>query len=140
MARIPVTVQTSQPVGSSNPAATTSRSVGPPNVRTLGPAQPRLQMRTFAENRAQSAANQAYRRAVARYDADQIVVPGVSFAPEVVTVVKHRLGRAFVGASLTNQRGAFVGFWIVPNTDSRLDAGQVQLWSLTACTADVVIW
>ena len=138
--RIPVTIQTSQPVGSSNPAAVTSRSVAPPNIRTLGPAQPRLQAKDFPTNRAQSAANQAYRRAVARYDADQLVAPGVPFLPEVVTVVKHGLGRAFVGCNLVNQRGAFVGFWIVPNADARLNASQVQIWCLTACTSDVVVW
>jgi hypothetical protein len=138
--RIPVTIQTSQPVGSSNPAVVTARSIAPPNIRTLGPAQPRMQFKDFASNRVQSAQNQTFRRAVARYDADQLVAPGVPFLPEVVTIVRHGLGRAFVGVSLINWRGASVGWWVVPNTDSRLDASQVQIYSLTNGSADVVVF
>jgi hypothetical protein len=140
MARIPVTIQTSQPLGSTNPATTTSRSIAPPTVRTLGPTQPRMQGKTFAENRAQSAANQAYRRSAARYDGDQLVIPQVSFSPEVNTTVRHGLGRAFVGANLINIRGAFVGAWVVPNTNAALNAFQVLIYCLTTCTADVVVW
>ena len=140
MPRIPVRIQTAQPVGTSNPAVVSARSTAPPNIRALGPFQPRLQFQDFAQNRAQRAVVQALAKVAARYDADQQVIPAQVFAPEVNTIVPHGLGRAYVGASLINPSGAFVGYWVIPPTDSRLAAFQIVIWCLTGCTADLVIW
>lgn len=138
--RIPTQVLTSKPQGSANPAVVSNRSVAPPNVRTLGPALPRLQRGTFAENRQQSAVLQALGKVKARYDADQDVIPGVAFVAGQNTVVPHRLGRPFIGVNLVNPRGGYLAFQIAGNTDVRLDAFQAIVNCQHNVTADVVVW
>jgi hypothetical protein len=147
MPRIPVRILTSQPQGSTNPSVVTGRANAPMSARQLGPAQPRLQMQDFAGNRAQSAARQATQQSTARFDADQIVIPGVAFLPEVPTIIVHRLGRAFVGAYVVNVAPTIagslpysLGFVVIPNLDARLNASRVQIQSLTLCTGDVVVY
>ena len=137
--RIPVTTQTAQPVGTVNPAVTTGRSTAPPNIRTLGPFQPRLQSKDFPTNRAQRAVQQALAGVGARYDAKQQVVPGVAFTAMTQTVVPHGLGRAFVGASVVNP-SSYLGYKVERNADPRLDAYQVLVTCVNTMTGDVVIW
>src|SRR5450631_3746001 len=105
MARIPVLINTSAPVGSTNPAPVGSRSLAPAQTRTSGPAQPRVQFRDFAQNRTQSAVVQSSARARGQYDSDQLVIPQVAFLPEVITTVLHRLGRPYIGVNLGNITG-----------------------------------
>ena len=140
MARIPVTIQTSQPVGTTNPAVVTSRSTAPPNIRTLGPAQPRMQFKDFASNRVQSAANQAFRRSAARADSDQLTVPGVAFSAGTQLAVRHGLGRAWVGCALVNPQGGYLSYKVAHNADTRLDASTVLVTCQNNVTADVVAW
>ena len=146
MPRIPVRIQTSSPVGSSNPNVVTGRSLAPTQTRVLGPTQPNLHFPTYAQNRQQTAVNQALGQAKARYDADQLVIPGVTFQPEVVTLVYHGLGRAYVGANVINVRGVtsaavpYGMFFIVPNGDARLNAYQVQIQAITLCVGDVQVF
>jgi len=147
MPRIPVRVLSSLPQGTTNPAVVTGRSVAPPTSLQRGPAQPRQHFTDRQQNRAQTAVAQAIAQAKARPDADQLVIPGVPFLPEVPTVIRHGLGRAFVGYYVTNVRPTTVGsvpyslgFVLIPNLDTRLDAFQLQVQSLTLCTGDVTVY
>ena len=155
MPRIPVRILTHTPEGSANPASSVGRSTAAPNLQTTGQALPRLQYPTFSQNRRQQAVQQITAPVRARNDADQNVVAGVAIAggslhvvgssvvfaaPTAPTVVRHGLGRAFVGAYAQNATGAPVAVYIVPNADPRLNASQVQIAALFACTADVVVY
>jgi hypothetical protein len=145
--RIPVRILTSAPQGTANPAIPTARVNAPMSARQLGPTLPRLQYQSFAQNRQQRAVLEATQQVKARFDADQVVVPGVPFLPEVITIVMHRLGRAYVGAYVINvvptTAGSIpygLGFLIIPNADPRTNIAQVQIQSLTLCTGDVVVY
>ena len=147
MPRIPVTVQTSQPVGSTNQSVVTGRSLAPTNIRQLGPAQPREQSPSRQFNRAQSAQNQAYRKSVARYDSDQMVIPQVSFPANTQVSVPHRLTdpqtnkpRPWVGCALVTPIGGGLSYSIAHNVPASLDAHTILITNANSITADVVIW
>jgi hypothetical protein len=142
MARIPVTIQTSQPVGSTNPAAVLAngRSIAAVNLPGIGPAQPQEQTPNRAANRLQSAANQAYRQAAARYDAAQFVIPQVAFVANTQQAVPHRLGRAWVGCVLMTPIGGALSYEVAHAADPRLDAAQILVTTTNNLKADVCVW
>ncbi len=117
-----------------------------PAQRTPGPYQSRERFPVRALNRTQTAAQQAGAQATGQYDADNNVIAGVSFSATTITIVQHRLTdrtgkpRAFEGAYLVNPRGGYLSYYIVPNSDPRLDLYQLKVICLNNVTADVVAY
>lgn len=131
MPRIPTTIY---PSGQSGPGGVK------PALRTPGPYQSTERFRDRSGNRIQTAAQQANAKATNRFDADNNVIGNVTFSATTITPVQHGLGRAYRGAHLVNPRGGYLSYYIVPNTDSRLDASQVVIVCEHNVTADVVVY
>jgi hypothetical protein len=111
-----------------------------PATRTPGPYQSRERFSVRALNRTQTAAQQATAKATNRFDADNNVLADVTFVATTITPLQHGLGRAYQGAHLVNPRGGYLAYQVLPNTDPRMDAHQVQIICQHNVTADVVVY
>lgn len=131
VARIPTRIYPNAPPGAGGQARA---------VPTPGPYQSRERFPDRAANRIQTAAQQAAAKATGQYDADNNVISSVQFTGGTTKVILHYLGRPYVGARVENPVGGYLSYQIVPNTDKRMDATQVQIKCLNTCVADVVVY
>jgi hypothetical protein len=109
-------------------------------VRTPGPYQSRERFHDRAQNRIQTAAQQAAAKATGRFDADNNVIANVFFGATTITAVTHGLGRTFQGAHLVNPRGGYLAYQLMANVDPRMDAFQILVICQNNVTADVVVY
>ncbi len=131
MARIPTRIYPNAPKGSGGQARA---------VPTPGPYQSRERFPIRAANRIQTAAQQAAAKATGQYDADNNVITGVYFTGGTTKAIQHYLGRPYVGARVENPVGGYLSYQVIPNTDKRLDAVQVQVRCANNITADVCVY
>ena len=111
-----------------------------PATRTPGPYQSTERFADRAQNRTQTAVQQASAKAANRFDADNNVLADVQFVATNITPIEHGLGRPYHGAHLVNPRGGYLAYQVVPNTDPRMDQHQVQIVCQHDVTADVVVY
>lgn len=137
MPRIP-TVISQQPQG---------RQASGASTQLKGRSQTKEQFKDRQQNAMQEYARAAVAPTKALPFADGNMIAGVVFTAGTTVKLQHNLGRKFVGYILCNQRrhpvtGATLPLDIIriENTDSRLDAVQIQLASDGAYVADVWVY